>query len=449
MTTRKLQGPLGGDYQTDGVGNAVLLNSYPLTADDDVPTRLADHEARVTAAEGAQTSQGRGLLKPNVAAAQLLPLPKLLASPPTFTLGVASAATAISGSVRYDVSDPAFRFFGGPTAIEGGGYRSALQAKNNGSIILEANWGMEFEFYGDKFELELGGVSTSRCRMWVDNLGCDSILGQTGMATDSLGYKHLYEFSSVALRRIRFDFNASTKLLGIRLAPTHSIWAASSPIGPKVVVTGDSFAEGFNHWPKTMGWLLGWYDIQIVGKGSTGYLDTSAGSDTYRDRIQKDVLDKSPDIVIVSGGLNDNGFPAAAVQAEAVTLYQMIRNALPDAILIVSGVQYTNGTVANSSFVTTRDAIRAAANTAYGDGTLAHLYIEQMGGPYPYSGTIGDYTNKGWMTGTGRVGATTGSGNSDLFRDTDSTHPTQAGHDYRGYRHAAAIAAAMPILGAS
>ena len=51
MTTRKLQGPFGGDYQTDGVGNAVLLNSYPLTADDDVPTRLADHEARVAAAE--------------------------------------------------------------------------------------------------------------------------------------------------------------------------------------------------------------------------------------------------------------------------------------------------------------------------------------------------------------------------------------------------------------
>ena len=53
MATRKLQGPLGGDYQTDGAGNAVLLNSYPLTQEDDVPQRLADHEARVTAAEGA------------------------------------------------------------------------------------------------------------------------------------------------------------------------------------------------------------------------------------------------------------------------------------------------------------------------------------------------------------------------------------------------------------
>lgn len=52
MTTRKLQGPLGGDYQTDGKGNAVLLNTYPLAQEDNVPLRLADHEARVTAAEG-------------------------------------------------------------------------------------------------------------------------------------------------------------------------------------------------------------------------------------------------------------------------------------------------------------------------------------------------------------------------------------------------------------
>ena len=63
MATRKLQGPLGGDYQTDGAGNAVLLNSYPLTQEDDVPQRLADHEARVTAAEGTLVSVGSTLAR--------------------------------------------------------------------------------------------------------------------------------------------------------------------------------------------------------------------------------------------------------------------------------------------------------------------------------------------------------------------------------------------------
>lgn len=53
MPVRKLNGPLGGDYQTDGVGNAVPLNAYPLDEDDNVPARLADHEGRVTAAEAA------------------------------------------------------------------------------------------------------------------------------------------------------------------------------------------------------------------------------------------------------------------------------------------------------------------------------------------------------------------------------------------------------------
>ena len=34
MTTRKLQGPLGGDYVTDGTGNAVLFTGPPLTSAD-------------------------------------------------------------------------------------------------------------------------------------------------------------------------------------------------------------------------------------------------------------------------------------------------------------------------------------------------------------------------------------------------------------------------------
>jgi lysophospholipase L1-like esterase len=33
-------------------------------------------------------------------------------------------------------------------------------------------------------------------------------------------------------------------------------------------------------------------------------------------------------------------------------------------------------------------------------------------------------------TGTGNAGATTGSGNCDVFVSSDGTHPTAAGHDF-------------------
>ena len=45
----------------------------------------------------------------------------------------------------------------------------------------------------------------------------------------------------------------------------------------------------------------------------------------------------------------------------------------------------------------------------------------------------------GWMTGSGRSGAPAKDGNSDVYRGSDGTHPTQAGHDYLGTRLAFAI----------
>lgn len=40
MTMRKLNGPLGGDYVTDGRGNAVLAFDVPITDDNQLGARL-------------------------------------------------------------------------------------------------------------------------------------------------------------------------------------------------------------------------------------------------------------------------------------------------------------------------------------------------------------------------------------------------------------------------
>lgn len=48
------------------------------------------------------------------------------------------------------------------------------------------------------------------------------------------------------------------------------------------------------------------------------------------------------------------------------------------------------------------------------------------------SGVAVRQVGPGYMTGNGRSGTPTGSGNSDLFRNTDGTHPTQAGHEHIG-----------------
>ena len=65
MATRKLNGPLGGDYVTDGRGNAVLAFDDPITDDNRLGARLATAEGtlvtqggRLAAVEGALPSIG-------------------------------------------------------------------------------------------------------------------------------------------------------------------------------------------------------------------------------------------------------------------------------------------------------------------------------------------------------------------------------------------------------
>jgi hypothetical protein len=55
-------------------------------------------------------------------------------------------------------------------------------------------------------------------------------------------------------------------------------------------------------------------------------------------------------------------------------------------------------------------------------------------------------TDMQWVYGTGREGATNSSGNSDYYVGTDSTHPSYAGHEYRGRREALAFVAAIATL---
>ena len=327
----------------------------------------------------------------------------------------------------------------GPT-FPNNGYISPLWTQGYGIIDRANGWAVEFDFYGDKFELEIKGNGL-RYQLEIDR-EVDDWQGRIDAPADGGRYRILYDFGSAGFRRVRFNFDGGISFGGIRTGPNHTVWKPMSDRGPRVIITGDSFTESWRSWTRTLAYMMGWKDVWTVGKGSTGYVDTNTGADTYRDRAPKDIYPWNPDIVIVSGGINDTSTSPALVNAEAQTFFREIRANCPNAALIVSGCQWSFGSPISTT-IQTRDAIRSAATPENG----VALYIEQLGGPYPYSGVIANYVDTGWMTGTGRVGATTGVGNSDIFRSSDTTHPTQEGHDYRGYRHAAAITAAMPVLG--
>ncbi|HDR9003228.1 TPA: SGNH/GDSL hydrolase family protein [Burkholderia vietnamiensis] len=237
---------------------------------------------------------------------------------------------------------------------------------------------------------------------------------------------------------------------------------------------------------------MGWDDVWASGLGGTGYLNPGAPNVTFAQRIQHDVVQYQPEIVWVVGGLNDyNGYTAAQIQAAAISLYQTILAGIPGVLLVVSpningGVGKMSATVIaaiaalkaaaqsvgalwidptnlpfgpgqggqNGALVFSRSA--AATNPVFnfvpsnhgtyliGSGATAEMiqiktfsqtgagqYTCTMDGSLQYAHNASEpvvQVGGSYLTGSGRVGATTGYGNSDLNVYTDGTHPTDAGH---------------------
>jgi len=245
---------------------------------------------------------------------------------------------------------------------------------------------------------------------------------------------------------------------------------------------------------RAFGHALGWDEVVASPIGGTGYLNPGSYV-KYRDRLAADVIAYAPEVVVWSGGINDSpvtnpAWTAAAVGAEASACFAAVTAALPNALQIVNGTWYHNGPESWPVWIIPlRDAVRAAALAAgclfvdllemplghaavstttssgasAGATTIAGLaapipagstvsinnidrrVITSRSGTGPYTITVPALTTAvpatpvtiatvgpALWSGTGRVGATTGAGNSDLYVSTDGVHPSQAGHNAIG-----------------
>ena len=140
---------------TDGIPRTALA-SYP-----DQPDEL-EINPRLAVLERTHVSHAYGLTDPSPGSARLLPIPKVMASPPTITPGAANAATAITNSVLYGPGGTTldvFSFFGctAPlgTTFPNTGFYSPWNAYSLGTIEVPGPFAVEFEFYGQQFELLL------------------------------------------------------------------------------------------------------------------------------------------------------------------------------------------------------------------------------------------------------------------------------------------------------
>lgn len=384
--------------------------------------------ARAVSTERRRTQ--RGLALPNPSTRRLVSPRPVMASPPTVTLGTVNDPGTISGKNFQETDTTTFRYFGATPVADSLWYTKDPTTQY---------WAVDFEIDCDAFEFYAkSGATAGKYRLIVDGeyATADAQSGQTGGGG---GYFVHVDFGSQANRHVVIEMDAVMTFGGVYVENSDHVWKSSTPVGPRVIVLGDSFTEGsqangIQSWAVEMANWMGWRDIQPSGSGGTGYLNPGSGGRVkFRDRVQTDVLDRNPDIVIVAGGINDAGsYSASAIEDEAELLFDAIRSGAPTATLIALSNWRQNGSP-DSTVLAVRDAIETAATGR------AHLFIDSILATSAGANTLG------WITGTGRSGSAANNGNADRYISSDGTHPTQAGYAYLGRRVASAIVEALPL----
>ncbi|MFD8949452.1 SGNH/GDSL hydrolase family protein [Streptomyces xanthophaeus] len=356
----------------------------------------------------------------------------------------APAGVALGGS---DVTGP-FTYAGAGSFAIGAGapdtsYVLPLSKYPNTYSSGQSVWSVEFGTDAQFFQVRMKYISAATMyRLSIDGRKVTDLMQSSAGTTPGSGHLITFDLGSTGPRRIRLDF-ATFPFGGVYFPPTASVWRVPLE-GGRLMTFTDSIGDGSSMntgagcgtWVDRLGRLFGATDVWRQGRGGTGYI-TAGSYDTFVNRAAADLIAWAPTRLVVFGGYNDNGGSQPAISAAAASLYSAIRAGLPACEVYILGCWSPTGSP--GSTLTNTDATLRTAAAAAGYPFISPI----TGSIYDSTGAL-VATHGPWITGTGRVGATTGSGNADTYIGTDAVHPTDAGHIYLARRIAAAIRELMP-----
>ena len=375
-------------------------------------------------------------------------------APAPTAMSIAQTGTATSGYIKYappgvtlagtDVTGP-FLYLGAGNFQIGTGTPDSSNVlptsrypNTRGTLTSsQSSYSVSFGTDATALQLRLNYQSAGYLRLWVDGRQLTDLMFPIPGTTP--GSTHLYTFTLGASqpRTIRFDCS-TMPFGGVHLPPTATMWKPPQP-SKRALVLGDSLsggsamnvAGGQGTWFGRCMQLLGYTDNWNEGIGGTGYI-TAGSAVVFGSRVAGDVVAWAPNVVFIWGGYNDNGGSQPTIGTAADSVFSAITTGLPTATKYVIGCWSPSGSPA-SSLTNTDNTLKASAATA------GYPFISPITGSiYNGAGTL-VATHGPWITGTGRVGATTGSGNADIYIGTDAIHPTDAGHAYIARRVYAAV----------
>lgn len=361
---------------------------------------------------------------------------------------------------------------------------------------------LRIEFVVDclAFEIMYKG-ETANFRLWVDGELVSASV--TAVPNNGSTNWLPVTFAARGVYRIMIEADSGFKFGGVVVGPNDSVMPATVRRPKCLLIgdsfaggSGSSTAFGYVY---QLANRLGW-DIWNQAQGGSGYTAVGAYTGNFGSRIAAHAAIPF-DIVLFAGGINDAG-AQTTLQADAEAAFALAKTTWPKALVMATSPLLNRGVEAwGTTYNTLLSKIKTAAtnqnvmfvdvmempfagNTAL-SGTFTSTHT--VGGTtalssvsFPVGGTIdmspglvngerrivtacsgasSPYTltinaassfthasgetitqvgNSLW-TGTGRVGATTGTGNCDLYVSSDGTHPSDAGHAAIGSALAHAI----------
>lgn len=335
-----------------------------------------------------------------------------------------------------------------------GSYPDTLQYRNICKLkdLLGKNevYAYSLHFYSDsdKIELVWGNAAAGSYRVWVDDQAVGSLAPTTFTLTAHF-QSLMIDFSGAAVpskvRRYRVDL-VNARFIGMLVNSSASpakyrIWAAEQR-GPTVFAFGDSmfggsgYTQASNQIPQILGDMFLWDNVFNLAQGGTGWNVKNAPSsfdNTALPQVQYCAPSNAtpsttipgsamptPDVVLIEYGHNDPPAWSGTAQTAATATVAAARSQWPKAWIIMLG-PLADGSIASAYNSSETTAFTNAA--PYVDATLSTI----------------QGTDTPWLTGSGYAGATTGTGNGDIYIGADGVHLVPDGVDYMAERITSAI----------
>lgn len=370
----------------------------------------------------------------------------VMSSPPTVTTVSATAPAGQTNVYTLAANAGVFRVSGGEIYTSGthaGKVRSSIIAATGGN--LSVNDGSTGSYSRIEFQADAAVVvvavkaRTIPYRFIVDGQYVDLTGTVTSVTSGSQIEYIVLTFAARALRTISLEMQQTEAFVGVNVGPTEKVYSADGRDIIKSVLLGDSYPFGSTASNLADGFgavMADWLGLrQHTNSGSSGTGWATVSSYSFSQRIDNGDLGLggAPEIIFLMASYNDRGLVAATIQANADAGLRKARELYPNALIVVLGC-FPALTGPSAGILAAEASVFAA--------------VDAIADPFTVKVPISTRPEGALITGTGRIGATTGTGNSDIYTDTDGVHPPTAGHAFIGKWAAGQVLAAVNTLAA-